>query len=347
MSSQEQAILLVNLGSPASPSTGDVRRYLNEFLMDGHVLDLPYPLRRLLVSGAILPFRPRATARAYASIWWPEGSPLLVIGERVRRLVQEELRRPVKLAMRYGQPSIESVLREIIMGSDSELRELIVAPLYPHYAQSSTKTAVEAVESILARLAPRVQMRTMSPFYEHPRYIDALCTTMAEAMKWDYDHVLFSYHGLPERHLRKADPTGRHCLSRGGNCCFIDSPAHQTCYRHQVFRTTELVVEHFQIPEDRLTIAFQSRLKGDAWLRPFTDFEVERLARDGVKRLVVVCPAFVADCLETLEEIGMRAKSAFVAAGGQELRLVRCLNDHPRWIAALAEMLSETLMHVA
>jgi ferrochelatase len=326
--------LLVNLGSPDSPTARDVRRYLNQFLMDGRVLDFPYLLRRLIVSCFILPARPRTSAAAYRSIWWDEGSPLIVLSERVSALVQQRVELPIALGMRYGRPSIASAIDELLTRTHGELTALNLIALYPHYAMSSVETVEVEVRRILAQRAPQVSLRMFPPFFDHPQYIEALVASAADSLQWDYDHLLFSYHGLPERHLRKTDPTGRHCLA-AADCCASPSPAHATCYRHQTYRTTEMFVQLAEIGGDRYSIAYQSRL-GRGWLQPFTDVEIVRLARQGIRRLLVICPAFVTDCLETLEEIGIRGRDAFVAAGGEELRLVPCLNDHPEWIETLA-----------
>lgn len=334
--SRQRGILLVNLGSPDSPSIADVRRYLGEFLMDGRVLDVPYLLRRFIVSCAILPFRSARSAEAYQSIWWNEGSPLVVISRRVRERLQAKVDMPVALGMRYGNPSIESAVHGLLEQAGHRVEELLLIPLYPHYAMSTYETVVEATQSALSRIAPEVSLKVLPPFYDDPLYIRALVASARGHLGKDYDHLLFSYHGLPERHLRKSDPTGSHCL-RADDCCRVDSPAHKTCYRAQVLATTEAFVKAADIPADRYSIAFQSRLGRDAWLKPFTATVLPKLASEGKRRLLVMCPAFVSDCLETLEEIGIRGKELFQEAGGEQLELVPCLNDHPLWIDALAQ----------
>ncbi|MGD9900248.1 MAG: ferrochelatase [Calditrichaceae bacterium] len=329
---KKRAVLLVNLGSPASPSVKDVRKYLNEFLMDKRVLDAPYPIRRMIVSGFILPFRPKKSAEAYSQIWWEDGSPLIVISKKVQRLLRERMEMPVGLAMSYGNPSIKETLQDLIVSKKAE--EILLIPLYPHYAMSTYETVVAAVKKHLARMNPAVSLKIVPPFYKESHYIDALAASAESHLKWDYDHLLFSYHGLPERHLKKTDPTGNHCLVNE-NCCSVPSPAHDTCYRAQVFKTTEELVKKSGIPLNKYSVSFQSRLGRDAWLGPFTSEEIVRLANEGVKKLLVICPAFVSDCLETLEEIGLRGKEAFLEAGGEEFRVIPCLNDHPKWIDAL------------
>lgn len=329
-SESERGIVLVNLGSPDSPSTGDVRRYLGEFLMDGRVLDVPYLLRRLIVSGFILPFRPKRSARAYRSIWWDEGSPLIVLSRRMERLIQRRLSEPVELAMRYGNPSIERALRRLIERKP-DMKEVFMVPLYPHYAMSTYESCVVAVQDTIERLGPGLRLEVVEPFFDHPEYIDVLVESAGGYLSEPFDHLLFSYHGLPERHLRKTDPTGAHCLAES-DCCETRARAHRTCYRHQVLRTTAKFAERADLPKSKFSVAFQSRLGRDSWLQPYTAQEIERLARGGIKRLLVICPAFVTDCLETLEEIGIGGREIFLRAGGEEFELIPCLNDHPRWM---------------
>ena len=328
-------VLLVNLGSPRSHSVRHVRRYLREFLMDGRVLDAPWPVRFGIVHFCILPFRPKQSAEAYRSIWTRQGSPLVVTGRNVQELLQQRVTVPVDLAMRYQDPSIRDAVARLL---ERGVEEVFLIPMFPHYAMSSYETAVEAVKSELARQSPGALLRVKAPYYNEPGYIRALVASSADYLGPGYDHLLFSFHGLPERHLRKADPTGSHCLARA-NCCSASSPAHATCYRAQCYRTVEAFVEKAGI--SKYSVAFQSRLGRDPWIRPYTDQELVRLARDGVRRLLVICPAFVADCLETLEEIGMRGRETFLAAGGAEFTLIPCLNEHPAWMDALEEMVAE------
>jgi ferrochelatase len=330
----KRAVLLVNLGSPDSTSVPDVRRYLREFLGDPRVLDINPVLRWLILEGSILRKRPPETAHAYASVWTPEGSPLLVTSRSVQRKLQAALgaETPVYLAMRYGRPSIAEVLGQ--MAADGIERALLF-PQYPHYAMSSWETVTAKVEAERRRLAPRLELTCVEPFYADADYIEALWAVSRDALAQPHDHLLFSYHGLPARHMRKADPTGRHCLC-SADCCTTPSPAHATCYRAQVFATTRAFVARGGIPAGRYSQSFQSRLAGEPWLEPFTDVEFERLAKSGVKRLVVMCPAFVADCLETLEEIAMRGKETFLAAGGESFVQIPCLNDQAPYLDFLA-----------
>ncbi len=323
-----EGVLLVNLGSPDSPSVADVRRYLAEFLDDPRVIDLPLPLRRLLLYGVILPFRPKKSGEAYAKVWTAEGSPLVVLGERLGAALRGGLSAPVVVAMRYGRPSIADGLAALrAQGVD----RVLVVPLYPHYAMSSYETVVAEA---LAR-AGDLDVHVLPPFFDAPGYLDALWGTLGPVVaEKSPDLVLFSYHGIPERQVRKSDASGAWCLSVNG-CCDKPSPAHATCYRHQVFATTREVVARAGWGPERYAVSFQSRLGRTPWLQPFTDIELEALPARGVKRLVVLCPSFVADCLETLEEIGIRGREAFIAAGGEELTLVPCLNLDPAWVGWL------------
>ncbi len=331
-----KAVLLVNLGSPDSPTVPAVRRYLREFLMDGRVLDVNWFIRFCIVHLAILPSRPKLSAHAYQSIWTPEGSPLIVISRRVQEELQKKVPFPVELAMRYQNPSIVSAIENLKRGG---IDQVLLVPLFPHYAMSSYETAVVRVKQVAAALAPEMRIRVQPPYYKHPAYIAALVAGARDYLAAGYDHLLFSFHGIPERHLRKSDPTGCHCL-QVPNCCQTPSPAHDTCYRAQCFKTVQAFVEAAGIPESKFSVSFQSRLGRDPWLSPYTDQVLPQLAQAGVKQLLVMCPAFVSDCLETLEEIGMRGRDTFLHEGGRQFQLIPCLNDHVAWIAALEQMVS-------
>jgi ferrochelatase len=333
----QRAVLLVNLGSPISPSVGDVRKYLREFLMDGRVLDAPYPIRFGIVHFMILPFRPKRSAEAYRKIWRSEGSPLIVTSRKVQTDLQRRLRLPVELAMRYQEPSIEQAVKKL---RGQGVKELLVIPMFPHYAMSSYETAIERVRELVSRIAAEMNLRVAAPYYDHTAYINALVGSAAGHLKQDYDHLLFSFHGIPERHLRKSDPTSCHCLQQN-DCCAEASPAHDTCYRAQCFKTVQAFAKSAGLTREKFSVAFQSRLGRDPWLKPHTDQVLKDLARTGIKKLLVICPAFVADCLETLEEIGIRGRESFLQAGGEELTLIPCLNQHPLWLAALEEMVRE------
>lgn len=337
ISMTKRAVLLVNLGSPDSPSVSDVRRYLREFLMDGRVLDAPWPIRFCVVNFAILPTRPKASAHAYSTVWTAEGSPLVVTSRHVQAALQRRLNIPVELAMRYQNPSIDSAVAKL---ASQNIQEVLLIPLFPHYAMSSFETAVERVKESVAQQMPSAKLHVQPPYYDFPDYIDALVASARDLLSQPYDHLLFSFHGLPERHMRKADTTGCHCL-KVPNCCEVPSPAHATCYRAQCFKTVKDFVAKAGVPKEKYSVAFQSRLGRDPWLKPYTDYEVERFAKAGIKRMLVICPAFVSDCLETLEEIGMRARDSFTEAGGEQLTLIPCLNEHPAWLQALQTMVTQ------
>ncbi|GGH95507.1 ferrochelatase [Pseudomonas fluvialis] len=331
----DHALLLVNLGSPASTSVADVRRYLNQFLMDPYVIDLPWPLRRLLV-GLILWRRPAASAHAYQSIWWDEGSPLVVLSQRLTDAVRPLWPHgPTELAMRYGEPSIAGTLQRL---AEQGVRRVTLAPLYPQHADSTTTTVIEEARRAIAQHSLPLRLQVLAPFYDQPEYLDALVASAEPYLQQPFDHLLLSFHGLPERHLHKADPSGKHCL-RSADCC-QQAPAEvlQRCYRAQCLRSAAAFAERAGLTDGQWSVGFQSRLGRAKWIEPYTEERLDELAAAGVKRLLVMCPAFVADCIETLEEIGDRGREQFIAAGGEELVLVPCLNTHPRWVEALASL---------
>ncbi len=328
----KKGILLINLGSPDSTDVSDLRKYLGEFLMDEKVIDKPWWLRALLVKGIIVPFRAPKSAEAYKKIWTSEGSPLIVNTEKIKRALQEKVEEPVEVAMRYGNPTPEKAF-ESLFKKEPLLEEVIVLPLYPHYAMSSYETAVEDVKAVYEKNKYSFKLSFVSPFYKDPDYLKALSENIKPYLNQPYDQILFSYHGIPERHIRKSDVTGCHCL-KSENCCEIDSPAHAFCYRHQIRTTTKLVTEMLGIPSNKYSISFQSRL-GKGWLTPFTDIRLQEMPEEGIKNLLVICPAFVSDCLETLEEIEIRGKETFLEAGGESFKMIPCLNTHPLWIKAI------------
>jgi ferrochelatase len=330
----KKAVLLLNLGSPDSTKVGDVRRYLKEFLTDPRVIDSPF--RSIVVNLFILPFRPRRTAKAYRKVWRPEGSPLIVISNQQRESLEKKVDVPVALAMRYGQPTIADVIAKLV---EQNVDDLYVMPLYPQYAMSSYETVAVKVNEEVDKQGGTIRTTLLPPFYNDPDYIDALIQNAKPYLKKDYDKIIFSFHGLPERHIRKADPSHSHCLNTP-DCCTRSNLAHATCYRHQCFKTVESFVEHTQIPEDKYCITFQSRLGRDPWLQPFTDETIKQLGQSGVKKILILCPAFVADCLETLEEIAIEGKKLFLESGGEDLDIIPCLNDHPAFINFLVNKIN-------
>jgi protoporphyrin/coproporphyrin ferrochelatase len=329
----DHALLLVNLGSPASTDVADVRRYLNQFLMDPYVIDLSWPVRRLLVS-LILIKRPEQSAHAYASIWWDEGSPLVVLSKRLQQaMIQEWTKGPVELAMRYGEPSIDTVLTRL---AAQGIRKVTLAPLYPQFADSTVTTVVEEARRVIRDKQLKFELALLPPFFDQREYLDALVQSVKPHLEQDYDHLLLSFHGLPESHINKLDPTGKHRFDKHGNCCDHTSPETLAfCYRAQCFQSSKLFAEQMGIPDGKWSVSFQSRLGRNKWIEPYTEAHLAELAGQGVKKLLVMCPAFVADCIETLEEIGDRGAEQFKEAGGEELVLIPCLNDDPNWAKAL------------
>lgn len=330
----KRAVLLANLGSPDKPDTPSVRRYLNQFLMDRYVIQVPWLLRRMIVGLFVLPFRPKASAEAYRSVWLPEGSPLIVLSQQLQQAVQAKLDCPVHLAMRYGNPGIESALLKI--AEDPDITEVLYMPMYPHFADSTVTTSIVEAERVMKKHKLSFALKVLPPFYQDPQYIEALVEQTKPYLQQDFDHLLFSYHGLPESHITKRDATGEHCLKRA-DCCMQPHPAQATCYRHQVMMTTKAFTERLGLPAEKFSVAFQSRLGRQVWLGPNTEDVLIELAHKGVRKVLVMCPAFVTDCLETLEEIAIRGEEVFIEAGGESLTLVPCLNAHPAWVDVLAD----------
>ena len=394
-----KGLLMINLGSPDSTSIPDVKKYLDEFLMDKRVIGKSYLFRWILVKLIILNTRPRKSAKAYKKIWWKEGSPLIVLSKRLFNKVTKLLDIPVALAMRYGSISIKKGLNEL---NKKGVKDVLVLPLYPHYAMSSYETVVEKVKEEKETNFPNLNIDIIPPFYKDKQYINILSAKIKESIKnVEYDHLLFSYHGIPVSHLKISDPTNTHCYKvndccnvdsqahstcykhqclettkkvieklnigddkhsnsfqsrlpnepwlkpytdptnthcyKVNDCCNVDSQAHSTCYKHQCLETTKKVIEKLNIGDDKHSNSFQSRLPNEPWLKPYTDSELERLAKAGKKKLVIVTPAFVTDCLETLEEIAMEGKEEFLEAGGEQYTYVPCLNEDDNW----AELISK------
>ena len=337
-----KGVLLVNLGSPKSTDPKDVKEYLDEFLMDERVIDFPYILRAILVKGIILNTRPKQSAKAYAKIWWDEGSPLIVLSERLQKKIDSFTSVPISLAMRYGEPSIANGLKEL---HEKGVNEVLLAPMYPQYAMATTETIIALAEEIRKEHYPDMRFTILPPFYNHPDYITVLARSIAEKLdNLDYEHLLFSYHGVPERHIRKSDITKSHCKI-DGNCCKTASEAHQYCYRHQCHEVTRLIGEKLKLTEGTFSTSFQSRLGFDPWLRPYTDRTIEKLGIDGTKKMAIVTPAFVSDCLETLEEIAMEGMEIFEENGGKEFTVIPCLNDREDWVKTLSRWIDEWAKH--
>ena len=328
----------MNLGSPDSTDVKDVRKYLKEFLMDERVIDVPYAVRFILINGIIVPFRAPKSAEAYKSVWTKEGSPLVSLTKQLQKALQLKVSQPVEVAMRYGNPTPQQAF-DNLQKNNPDLEEVLAIPLYPHYAMSSFETAVESAKEVHQKNNYPFKLDFLKPFYNEPHYINALAENIRPYLQNQHDHILFSYHGVPGRHIRKSDTTGSHCLATP-NCCDVASPAHAHCYRHQVFTTTRLVMEKLNIPTDQYSISFQSRL-GKGWLQPFTDIRLLKMPKEGIKNLLILCPAFVSDCLETLEEIDMRGKEEFLKAGGETFTMIPCLNTNAQWVDVIKNWVNE------
>lgn len=301
--------------------------------MDKRVIDYPWLFRKILVGGIIVPFRAAKSAEAYATIWTKEGSPLIVLTRQLQAALQLLAEEPVGIAMRYGNPSMEEAYEGLLKKSP-DLEEVIAIPLYPHYAMASYETAVEYAQEIHRKKGYSFRLNFIKPFYSDSHYLHALSEQIRPYLDKDYDHILFSYHGVPGRHIQKTDPTGSHCL-KSASCCDTASPAHAFCYRHQCFATTKEMVRRLNISEGKYSNSFQSRL-GKGWLEPFTDIRLEEMPKEGIKKLLILCPAFISDCLETLEEIAIRGKETFLNAGGESYEMIPCLNTSPLWVTTLA-----------
>ena len=329
--------LLVNLGSPNSTSVKDVKNYLDEFLMDKRVIDIPYLIRAFVVKGIILNTRPKKSAEAYKKIWWDEGSPLIVLSERLHKKVEELSNIPVELAMRYGKPSLKSGIEKL---ASKGVTEIFLIPLYPQFAMATTETITVLANKIVKKQFPNIKLTDLPAFYNKPDYIEVLSNSIQKYLEeFKPQHLLFSYHGVPERHIKKSDITKSHCKI-DGSCCNTPSPAHEFCYRHQCYETTKLVAKKLNLKEDFYSTSFQSRLGRDPWLQPYTDQTIDAYAQNGIENLAVVTPAFVSDCLETLEEIGMEAQHSFKENGGKEFNTIPCLNDNDEWANTLSNWIN-------
>ena len=336
---KKPAVILLNLGSPDSTSVEDVRRYLKEFLLDERVINKSAFVRNLVVRCFILPVRPAKSAEAYRAVWTDAGSPLVVTTERQRTLLADKIDCPVTVGMRYGQPSTAAAIADL---KQQGVTDLLIFPLYPQYAMSSYETAVVHVMAALAKHAPEIKTTLVQPFYQDPEYISALVEHSQASLKQGYDAVLCSFHGIPESHLRQSDPSHAHCLTTP-DCCHSCHPAHATCYRHQCLTTARLFQQQAGIPEEKFKVSFQSRLGREPWLTPYTDQVIESFPAQGVKNLKVLCPAFISDCLETLEEIAQEGKATFMEAGGEQFEQIPCLNDSTVWIEYMQRQVEKWL----
>lgn len=335
----KKGVLLVNLGTPDSPEVGDVRRYLDEFLMDERVIDINAVSRTLLVKGVIVPFRSPKTAKLYKEIWDENGSPLLYYSRIQAASVQEQLGEEyhVELAMRYQSPSIETALSNMKAGLVESIQ---VIPLFPQYASASTGSVIQKVMEIVGKWQTIPPVSFINSFHDNDMMIDTFADNARKYNPGSYDQILFSFHGLPERQLIKCDHSGKHCLQTA-NCCATLTDVNKFCYSAQCHDTARLIAERLQIPRENYSVCFQSRLGKEPWVQPYTTDTLKALAAKGKKRLLVFCPAFVADCLETLYEVTVEYGEEFKQLGGEEVQLVSSLNDHPQWIAALVKMVRD------
>lgn len=335
----KKGVLLVNLGTPNAPTYRSVFTYLNQFLTDGRVIDIPWLPRQILVRGIIVPFRSNSSAKLYKQLWTDKGSPLKFHGYALQEGVQKILGDDylVELGMRYQNPSIESAFNNLV---DAYVSEIIVLPLFPHYASASTGSVHEEVMGLLSKMQAIPPVKMINSFYDNPDMIKVFADN---ARKYDlekFDHVLFSYHGLPQRHMRKADHSKSHCLKKE-KCCETMCAENQFCYGAQCFATTHALAKELGISEDQYTQCYQSRLGRDPWMQPYTSDIIKERAEKGDKNILVFCPAFVADCLETTIEIKVEYQEEFEEEGGEHLQLVESLNDNPAWIEAVAKMIKK------
>ena len=332
-------VLLINLGTPDSPSVSDVRKYLYEFLNDPRVIDIPWLLRILLVNLIIVPFRSPKSAKIYKQLWRENGSPIIIYGNSVKDKLQKELNSDfeVEIAMRYQNPGIEEVLERM---KKKAYQKIIIIPLFPQYASASTGSAVEKAMKIISKWWVIPEIKIISQFYDNEGFINTIIERTKNYNLNEYDHILFSYHGLPLRQVDKVYDDGKPCAEH--NCENEITNANKFCYKAACYATTRLLAAKLQLPKDAYTVCFQSRLD-KKWLEPFTDKIIIEKAEKGAKKILVFSPAFVADCLETIVEIGIEYQKLFVDHGGEKIQLVESLNDHPLWIETLKQMVIEQI----
>ena len=335
---KQKHILLINLGSPKSLDIKDVRSYLKEFLSDDLVIDLPKILQQIILRSFILPFRPRKTKEAYQTIW-KNGSPLIENTRDIAKALHLKTGWDIDIAMRYQEPSIINAIQSL---KKKQVTEVVIIPLYPHHAMSTTLSTEIAVKEIVNEYYPELHITFVKPFYDHPKYISALSKSIEPYLNNEIDKLIFSYHGIPERHIRKSDVNGDHCL-HSADCCQIDCKSSKNCYRSNVWKTSVLTAKELRLDENQWMMSFQSRVSiiDPKWLKPYTDKELIRLPKDGVKNIAILCPSFVADCLETLEEINIRARNSFLDSGGESFTFIPCLNNDNNFIELLSDLIND------
>lgn len=330
-------IVLINTGSPDAPGVAETRRYLRQFLSDPRVIDIAPAARWFLLNFVILPFRPKQSAHAYRTIWTERGSPLITNSEDFRDALREQFPgAPIEIAMAYGNPSIPATIGRL---TDMGVERIVVVPMFPQYASATTGSVLDGVYKTAAEKTNVPPLTVVAPYYNDPGFLDAWAEAAGPQLgSFEPDHILMSFHGLPERHIYKSDPTGLHCLKRP-DCCDTYLQHNPHCYRAHCMATARGIAERLRLEEGTFTVCFQSKLGRDPWLSPATDVKLSELAKRGIKRLAVLSPAFVADCLETLEELGVRGRDDFLRNGGGEFALISSLNSHPRWVWAMSEIL--------
>ncbi len=338
MNKEKIGYLLINLGTPDSPHSEDVRTYLDSFLMDPEVVDIAYPIRWLLVKLLILKERPYKTAAQYKTIWTEEGSPLYVFTKALTHEVTQRLhgKAVVEMAMRYGNPSIEKGVEALLR---KQVTKIVVLPLYPQYSRAATESSIIAVRDVIKKLRKKIPVEIIKDFYSEDSYLEAVAKVSRKYLENEkYDRAIFSFHGVPERQVKKTDKTGNYCL-KAKNCSLSMVEANADCYRAQCYYTARKVAEKLNINENKYQVAFQSRLGRTPWIKPFSDDLYRELPKQGVSKVVVFCPSFVADCLETLEEVSVRGEAEFKKHGGEKLTLIPSLNAEPEWVDAVIEIL--------
>ncbi|MDH4198835.1 MAG: ferrochelatase [Spirochaetia bacterium] len=327
----KSGVLLVNTGSPDSASPDSVKNYLREFLMDERVIDIPRWKRQLLVYGIIAPFRSKKSASLYQHIWTTAGSPLIVFTRELAKKVSQKTGIPVYTAMRYGKPGILQTLEQ--MQAD-KIKKIILIPMFPHYAMSTYESVVEKVKMEYSGFAFS-SLKVVDPYYKNPQYINSLYENAQPYLKQKFDHIVLSYHSLPERHIRKMDKSGVHCLVEN-NCCETEHPARNMCYKAQTMETTRLFISKAGIAPEICSHTYQSAMNLKTWLKPDTESVLHAIASNGKNNILVICPGFVTDNLETLEEIGIRAKASALQTGVREFTLIPSLNAHESWVNTLS-----------
>ena len=330
---RSKGILLLNLGTPESPSTRDVRNYLNEFLNDPYVIDLPYLFRKILVNGIILNTRPRKSAEAYQQVWTKDGSPLMIhtkaLTEKVKSTLQsQDSKLSIKMAMRYGKPSISQALEEF---KNENIEEIVFFPLYPQYSYAASESSITEFHRVKSKILPLARTKVIEDFFSDDRFLTAIANSIRERLDhFKPDCLLLSYHGIPERHLGKIKNTSKECCSPG--CCDSWADQNLQCYRAQCFETSRVIAKKLNLPSEKVITSFQSRLGRTKWIEPYTDFLLKDFPKEGKKRILVASPSFTADCLETLEEIKLRYHELFKESGGSEFEYVPCLNSRDDFV---------------